>query len=56
MTNISENMADHLTPFLNSADLEEFKAHFNRIGIRCVKHFQDVDIDDLKEIGTATNT
>ena len=45
-------MADDLLSFLKSADLEEFKAHFNRIGILRVDHLQDVD--DLKEIGTAT--
>ena len=48
-------MADDLTLFLKFADLEGFKAHFNRIGIRCVEHLKDVDVDDLKEIGTATN-
>ncbi len=47
-------MADDLLSFLKSADLEEFKAHFNRIGILRVDNLQDVDVDDLKEIGTST--
>ena len=52
---MADNIPDDLALFLKSANLEGFKAHFNRTGTRCVEHLQDVDIDDLKEIGTATN-
>jgi hypothetical protein len=52
---MADNIPDDLALFLKSANLEGFKAHFNRTGTRCVEHLQDVDIDDLKETGTATN-
>ena len=48
---VGESDGANLYEFLKCADLFSYKLEFKAAGISKIEHLQDVDSDDLKEIG-----